>query len=65
MYHIDIHVHVYEIKVPRRALCTLWWPKLANNSENRLNSIKYLQTTIAKYVSQPVNVPFLLKNGVK
>ncbi len=28
-------------KVPRRASCTLWWPKLANYSKSRENSINY------------------------
>ena len=39
-----------DIKVPRRALCTLWWLKLANNSKSLENSINYsklFQTTIA------------------
>ncbi len=56
-------------KVPHRALCTLWWPKLANNSKSRENSINYsklLQTTITQCFSTckwSISVEILVRNA--
>ncbi len=42
---ILIRVLENSVKVPRRALCTLWWPNLANNFKSSENSINYSKTT--------------------